>query len=421
MFLACRKLTDECYVHLEKYISQQQNRVVRMTEEFFRNDCYRSEFEAEVVAVSGELIILNRTLFYPGGGGQVCDTGSIGGYAVVNVEYNEQQEIVHRAPRHDLKIGDRVQCSVDWERRYDLMKGHTAEHLLFSALHLQDPAINIVKIFISPEDKHVVIDKDMSWDSIAEATRFANGIIEENRPVVKSVMSRNDLGIKKVRANLERIDGDSVGVVEIKGIDIAACCGIHVASTSEIGALFVYKKTRAGKDGIKIHFKIGCAAMVSSISFASSCLSIIDALGSKPNDIVKTVRNVRYELEVLSGQLKSMAVSYAKIVEPKEVNGSKVYSVMFPISDHTVLADAAKIHAKKGGVVVFVGKGSSLAVLVMSSDSRVDCKRVVDEVLLEFGGYGGGCPNSARGNIRDVTIADDVMSLLLSKVECSLN
>ncbi|MCQ2056521.1 MAG: alanine--tRNA ligase-related protein [archaeon] len=392
-----------------------------MTEEFFRDDCYCSEFDAEIVAVDGDLIILNRTLFYPGGGGQVCDTGKIGGYTVVDVEYNEQQDIVHRVPKHDLKIGDMVRCNIDWERRYDLMKGHTAEHLLFSSLHLQDPDISIVKISISPEDKYVVIDKDVSWDSIASATEFANNVIKENRPVVKSMMSRNDPNMKNVRANLERIDGDDVGVVEIKGVDIAACCGIHVSSTSEIGALFVYKKTRAGKDGFKIHFKVGYTAISSSMRLGSSCLSIIDMLGSKPNDVVKTVKNVRREIEVLREQLRFMAISYAKIVEPREVNGSRVYSAMFPTSDHAVLADAAKVHTKNGGVAVFVGKGGSTAVLVSSGDSRVDCKETVDEVLLEFGGHGGGCPSFAQGNIQDVTTADRVLSLLLSRIECSLS
>ena len=119
-----------------------------MTEELFRQDGYLSEFEAQIVEVKGDWIKLDGTAFYPGGGGQVCDTGNIGGFKVTEVKY-EGEDIVHKVPGNEFKVGDRLWCGVDWDRRYDLMKGHTAEHILFNSLHRQDPDLEIVKIYIS--------------------------------------------------------------------------------------------------------------------------------------------------------------------------------------------------------------------------------------------------------------------------------
>ena len=123
-----------------------------MTDEIFRDDGYVFEFEANILSVEGDQVVLDTTAFYPGGGGQVCDTGSIRGQRVTEVRY-KGDDIVHIVPGNDLKVGERIWCSVDWDRRYDLMQGHTGEHLLFCSLKRQCPELEIVKIYISPESK----------------------------------------------------------------------------------------------------------------------------------------------------------------------------------------------------------------------------------------------------------------------------
>ncbi len=390
-----------------------------MTDELFRDDSYVSEFEAEVTEVNGEWLKLGGTAFYPGGGGQVCDTGMIGGFKVTEVKY-EGADIVHKVPGHRLKVGDRIWCSVDWDRRYDLMKGHTAEHLLFNSLHRQDPELNIVKIFISPESKYVIVDRDIPWDKIADAMEFANRVISENHAVIRSMMSRDDPDIEKIRVKLERIEEQEISVVEIEDVDLAACCGIHVMETSEIGALFVDKKTSAGKDGVEIHFRIGDDAIASSMRLAASCLSIIDDLGSKPQDIVRTVSNMKAELESARKQLKASVSQSIKSLEPEDVGGVQVYSGIFQTSDRSVLTDAAESCKKKGGVAVFIGQGDNLAVMIASGDAKVDCKRILSEVLPEFGGRGGGKPDFAQGGIQDVSVAEDVLGSMMAKVRSSL-
>lgn len=390
-----------------------------MTDELFKDDAYVSEFEAEITSINGDYVTLGGTAFYPGGGGQVCDTGIIGGVKVVEVK-EADGEIVHKVPGHRFSVGDRIWCSVDWDRRYDLMKGHTAEHLLFNSLHRQDPELNIVKIFISPESKYVIVDRDIGWDKISEAVRFANKVILENHSVRRSVMSKDDPDISKIRVKLNRIEEDEISVVEIEDVDLAACCGIHVMETEEIGAIFVSKKTSAGKDGVEIHFEIGEKAVDESMSLATSCLSIIDGLGSKPSDIERTISNMKHELESCKRMLKESTISMIRTLKPLNVGGVDVYAGIFHTSDRSVLTDAAERYKEDGAVAAFIGVGDNLTVLLASGDKRVDCKKLISETLSEFGGRGGGKPDFAQGGVADTAMKERILKSLMKGIEHSL-
>lgn len=390
-----------------------------MTDELFKDDAYVSEFEAEITSVDGDYVTLGGTAFYPGGGGQVCDTGIIGGVKVVEVK-EADGEIVHKVPGHRFSVGDRIWCSVDWDRRYDLMKGHTAEHLLFNSLHRQDPELNIVKIFISPESKYVIVDRDIGWDKISVAVRFANKVILENHSVRRSVMSKDDPDISKIRVKLDRIEEDEISVVEIEDVDLAACCGIHVMETEEIGAIFVSKKTSAGKDGVEIHFEIGEKAVDESMSLATSCLSIIDGLGSKPSDIERTISNMKHELESCKRMLKESTISMIRTLKPVNVGGVDVYAGIFHTSDRSVLTDAAERYKEDGAVAAFIGVGDNLTVLLASGDKRVDCKKLISETLSEFGGRGGGKPDFAQGGVANTAMKERILESLMKGIEHSL-
>ncbi|MDR2846676.1 MAG: alanyl-tRNA editing protein [Candidatus Methanoplasma sp.] len=189
-----------------------------MTDEIFRRDGYAFEFEAEVVFSEGDIVELDSTAFYPGGGGQVCDTGTIRGIRVTEAFY-KGGNVLHRVVGNDLKVGERVWCSVDWDRRYELMKGHTGEHLLFCALKRQDPELTITKISIADDDNSVIVDHDPGWENIGRALEFANQAIRDNLPVTKSIMSRDDPELANVRIKLDRISKDEeISVVSIGDI-----------------------------------------------------------------------------------------------------------------------------------------------------------------------------------------------------------
>ncbi len=390
-----------------------------MTEEIFRQDGYVFEFESIVTAIDNEWITLEGTAFYPGGGGQVHDTGAIGGFPVTEVKY-KGEDIIHKVPEHKLDVGDKIWCSVNWERRYDLMKGHTAEHILFNALHRQDPEINIVKIYIAPDSKYVIVDRDMDLDKIKAAVEFANTVIADNHPVIKSVMSRNDPEIENIRIKLDRIEEDEISVVEIGDVDIAACSGIHVMETSEIGAIFVDRKVSAGKDGFAIHFRIDQDATKASMDLANICLRVIEELGSKPEDVVKTVANMKQELENCKKSLKSMVAESLKNMEPENINGTDVYSGVLMTGDKTSAIEVAEKHRKNGAVSAFLCVDQNISVILCSGKESVDCKKIMADVLGEFGGRGGGKPDFAQGGIPDISVASVALSKIMDAIKASL-
>lgn len=387
----------------------------KMTDEIFRNDGYVFEFEGEVVNVDGDWVELGGTAFYPGGGGQVCDTGTMGGFPVTEVTYRGEN-IFHKVPDHPFVVGDRMWCSVDWDRRYDLMMGHTAEHILFNALHRQDPDINIVKIYIGSDSKYVVVDRDMDLDSIGAAIRFANTVIEDNHPVIRSVMSRDDPEIEKIRIKLDRIEEDEITVVEIGDVDIAACSGIHVMETGEIGAIFVDRKVSAGKGQFAIHFRIGEDARKASMDLANTCLRIIDDLGSKPEDVVKTVSNMKAELEMCRKQLKDAITTSLKTLAHIDVGGRRVFASVLHTNDKTPAVESAESHRKDGDVAAFVCKGQNISVILASGDDGVDCKTILSEVLAQFGGRGGGKKDFAQGGLAATVDAEKVLEALLHRM-----
>jgi len=404
----------ESFYRMDSYTSS-----IQMTEEIFRRDGYMFEFETTVVSVDNDLVELESTAFYPGGGGQVCDTGTVRGEKVIDVHY-AGDTIVHKIPNTKLKTGDRVWCSVDWDRRYDLMRGHTGEHLLFCSLKRQDPELIITKIFISPENKYVIVNHDVSWDNIRQALIFANQAIRDELPVTKSYISRDDPEISNIRIKLDRIEeGEEISVVAIGDIDLSACSGVHVMETSELECMFVDRKVSAGKDGIAIHFKIGNAAKDSAMELANICLQAIEEANSKPEDFIKTIANMKHEAEVNREMMKSAAKQQLSSLEPRIIKGVPVYSGKYSADRNTII-EAAESFKNKGGVVAFVSASDTLSVIMASGNEKVDCKKILPEILKGFGGRGGGKPDFAQGGISDTSLAEDVLKKMLLSVEEAL-
>lgn len=396
-------------------------RIDTMTDEIFRHDGYIFDFEAHVVSVNGDDVILDCTAFYPGGGGQVCDTGMIRNCKVTEVSYSKDNDIVHKCPGNDLKVGETVWCQVDWDRRYDLMQGHTGEHLLFGSLQRQCEGLGIVKIFISPENKYVIVNQDLTWEQIRAAEDFANKAIEDNLTITHSIMDRDDPELEKVRIKLDRIGEDEeITVVAIGDIDYSACSGVHVMETSELEMLVVDRKVKAGKDGYEIHFKVGKEAKRSAVALSNIALEVIDVIGCKNEDAAKAVANMKHGSEIKDRLLKDATKQIVKNIVPESVNGVDVFGAIIPGGDRNVLNDKMESIRSGGGVAAFVSVSETLSVMLASDNVKVDCKGILSDVLVAFGGRGGGKPDFSQGGVPDVSKSEEVLEALLDAVRKSL-
>jgi len=393
-----------------------------MTDEIFRHDGYIFDFEAHVVAVNGDDVILDCTAFYPGGGGQVCDTGMIRDCKVTEVFYDKDNDIVHRCPKNNLQVGELVWCQVDWDRRYDLMQGHTGEHLLFGSLQRQCEGLGIVKIFISPDTKYVIVNQDLTWEQIRAAEDFANKAIADNLSITHSIMDRDDPELEKVRIKLDRIGEDEeITVVAIGDIDYSACSGVHVLETSELEMLVVDRKVKAGKEGYEIHFKVGEAAKRSAISLSSIALEVVDVIGCKNEDAAKAVANMKHSSELKDRLLKDATKQIVRNLRPETVQGTEVYSAIIPGGDRNVLNDTMESIRAKGGVAAFVSISETLSVMLASGTDKVDCKAILSETLALFGGRGGGKKEFSQGGVPDISKADEVIKALCERVASALS
>ena len=234
-----------------------------MDNELYMDNCYLKEFEAVVESVKdGKYVVLDKTAFYPLGGGVAYDTGVLlkddEEFPVVYVgKFNDK--ISHEVSKPGLKQGDKVIGVIDWERRYKLMKLHTAAHLLASVFHNNGNAL-ITGNKIEPDSARM----DFSLENfdrviIDKYAKIANELIQKNAPVRIHYMKRGEaLKIPDMvkLANKMPPDVEILRIVEIEGVDKQADGGCHVNSLKEIGEIEILKIENKGKSNRRVYFDV---------------------------------------------------------------------------------------------------------------------------------------------------------------------
>ncbi len=233
-----------------------------MTEELFLEDAYLKEFEAQVLRLAGREVALDRTAFYPGGGGQPADKGILGigpiSANVVDVR-REGGDIVHVLDAAIPGTVKELSGELDWERRYTHMRYHTALHVLSGVIWK-----NLGAKVTGGQMREMRARMDFSFagewtaDVVDEIERVTNEAIAEGRPVEvywlprEEALKNPDLIRTQVNLVPERVE--VVRIVEIKDIDTQADGGTHVANTKEVGALKITTHKSKGRQNKRIEF-----------------------------------------------------------------------------------------------------------------------------------------------------------------------
>ena len=392
-----------------------------MTRLLYETDPYMSRFDAQVEKTQGEWVILDRTAFFPGGGGQDADVGCMGGLEVTEVAM--KGEVLHRVPGHDFKVGQRLDCEVDWERRHDLMRGHTGEHLLFSVLCKMNPEIELMKIAITPKKKVLVVKGEINWNLLALAQEEANAAIAAQLPVTEMWASKDSEVVKEIRIKVDRIHGDKVRIVKIGEIDKAACAGVHIQNTRELRMLLITKLTSAKPAGdYEIEFETGRLAMEDALRLASTALWAAEVAGALPEDLVNALNNLKGEMQIAKNAVRKLGRESLANLVPEKFEGVRLYSGVFEGIDKKSLIDAVNEFIKNDRTVAIMGAVDDRLMLVVASskDLEVDCKEILTGALSGVGGKGGGGRNFASGGAATPELAKDVVeearSLLRSRL-----
>ncbi len=234
-----------------------------MTKQLYLEDSYLKTCTASVTAVQGTVITLDQTIFYPVGGGQACDTGTLLAngevYRVISVQ-KVSGEIYHQVDREGLGVGDQVTCTIDWDRRHRLMRSHTAAHLL-SGLLSQKTGAQITGNQLEPDKSRMDFNLEhYSPETLQQLFVEANALIKKDAPVNVYTLTKDQALAYQTLfklANKEYIEHlQDVRVVEITGIDKQADGGTHVKSLKEIGKIFLQKIDNKGKSNRRVYFTI---------------------------------------------------------------------------------------------------------------------------------------------------------------------
>lgn len=233
-----------------------------MTEEIFRQDAYAKRCEARVTAVDDAGIHLDRTVFYPMGGGQPGDTGILLLQDGTEISISDTRkdpasgDIVH-VPEDDVGAGlegQKVEACIDWERRHRLMRMHTLMHLLCAVI----PA-GVTGGSIRDGSGRLDFDLPESTLDKEHITAELNRLVEENHPVSARWISDEDLAaspeLVRTMSVKPPMGSGKVRVLEVEGVDLQPCGGTHVAATSEIGRVRVKKIEKKGKHNRRVNLE----------------------------------------------------------------------------------------------------------------------------------------------------------------------
>ena len=361
-----------------------------------------THFVAKVVGISGEMVELDRTAFYPGGGGQDPDVGSLAGLAVSEVQ-NKSGAIMHRVQGHSLQVGQEVEGTIDWPRRLDLMRAHTGEHLLFSSLNRLVADLELVKIAITPAKKSFIVKGKLDWDIVLQAETMVNQAIAADAETEETHVAREDPLVAESRVKLERIPGDRIRLVRIGDFDLAACAGVHVRRTGEIGMLLVEKISSAKPAGDhEVEFKVGEEAVRRCLQLATISQQVSELYGAHPEDLLKAMRNQIEELERTKDALRRYARAWLGNLTAEKVGEASLFTaVTHGLDRKTLSEEATKKALSPKTACLFVDEAErTLVVVAVSKDLvGIDANSILRAVIDEHGGKGGGNKTFASGGL----------------------
>ena len=276
------------------------------TEKYFEADAYRTEAEGRILAIEpdgkgGGKAALDGTVFYPEGGGQPADRGTLtlaDGTVLTVTDVHESAGVIWHTVAslpESVSAGAVVTEAIDWAWRFDKMQQHTGEHILSGILHRMFGAEN-VGFHIGSDAVRMDTSVPISAEGLREAELAANRIVWQNVPVVITYPTREELAALTYRSKKE-IDGQ-VRIVTIPGADVCACCGTHTASTGAVGQIKILASENY-KGGVRLSIVCGERALLAAQAMRERQADIGALLSAKPSETANAVHRVYDEYTAL--------------------------------------------------------------------------------------------------------------------------
>lgn len=378
------------------------------TTKLYYDDMYLKEFDANIIRVEEMQdnkwsVVLDRTAFYPGGGGQPFDTGIINGVDVISVK-EVNNEIIHITRSNPGK--GLINAKINWQRRFDHMQQHSGEHIISSAF-LQILGANNINFKIEETFSQIDFDIDsITLEQVNEIESLSNSIIFSNKPVCCSNVKKDELAQYNLRKKLEK-EYEEIRLVKIENVDYCPCAGTHVSNTGEIGLIKISSWEKS-KKGLRVKILCGERALYDYqmkniiINDISKKLQTHESnISGKLNDQEESLNKIKNQLSEARGELINSKVDML-YKNTTDVNNTKLIVFDFKILDSGELTELANSLTSKENVIVLLGgfnMESEKVHLIFKSSSKlnINMDEQIKKILPIVEGKGGGNLKFAQG------------------------
>lgn len=403
------------------------------TRRLFREDVYLKTCEAVVQTVSTHegkvLVTLDQTIFFPTGGGQSCDIGTMNGLPVVDV-YEYKDDILHCvdcAP-DALQSGDTVQLAIDWTHRFDNMQRHCGEHILSGMFYREYGGVNrgfhmgdnYMTVDISLEENPDF--KTLTWEMAKHAELCTNEAIWTNAPVITRHFDTKaeaaQLPLRKALAIEKDITIVCVGAVETPS-DCVACCGTHPSTAGQVGMVKIFK-VEPNKGMFRVYFEAGRRAFLKYQEEMDVLTALCNKLSAGTEDVLNKYESAQEKNKESRTQLhllkKEVLAREAAAIQA-QITASAAAGDSLPLVRHYALLSlddlaslGREISPQIDKIAFLVHDPTHTAFLV--SNGKTDCGRLVKENASIYNGKGGGNASLARAIFTSSEYVDTFLDLI---------
>ena len=370
-----------------------------MTEKLYDKDSYLKEFQATVVSCEQKnettwRITLDKTVFFPEGGGQTGDSGWLNDVKVADTR--EKNGVIYHETKAPLEVGTKVAGKIDFAIRFDKMQQHTGEHIL-SGIVCSTYNYNNVGFHLSSEITTLDFDGELSEEQVRELEIRVNQAIHENIPVQVKFPTKAELAEMDYRSKIE-IEGQ-VRIVEIPGIDRCACCAPHVKTTAEVGLLKIQSCDRH-RGGCRLTIVCGMRALKDYQQKQESVGKVSAALSAKPEKIAEAVEHLQEQQAKLREQLNHIQAMYLQEKLDKIHAEDQCICIFEEDLDSIAMRNFVNGAMERcdGICGAFIGNDEKGYHYILGS-KELDVREISKQLNAKFNGKGGGKPQMVQGSL----------------------
>ncbi|WP_179863072.1 alanyl-tRNA editing protein [Bacillus toyonensis] len=400
-----------------------------MEQKLYYIDAYTKDFTTKIIKQDYDkednlYVVLNETAFYPTGGGQPYDTGTLNGTLVTNVE--EVNGEIRHFIAEQLETAE-VEGKINWERRFDHMQQHAAQHILSAAFwdHFNIPTIGF---YLGKETVTIDLEtENLPAETIEKAVQIANNIVFENHPIRIQWMNLEEA--KTLPLRKEPTLTENIRVVIIENFDYNGCGGTHPRRTGEVGLIQVLNWER-NKGGIRLTFIAGWRTLKLMGQQQQIMKDVSKQLNSSETDIPAKIAQLLISQKENEKAIQTMnekllfAEANELLQQPAEIHAGFLISKVFT---NRSMQEVAKLSA-----IIIEQQEHAITYFVIENDDKLQCilacgktvtldmNALLKDALPAIEGKGGGNKKSARGGGKAIMSGDEFLHQLISSLQSAV-